>query len=299
MAPLIGLHCSHEQIPPSRLLAHAREAEAAGFGAAMSLRPLLAVERAPGGVRLRVVVPRRRDAGDVAAVGVVNAPGPALPPGDRRAGDRDAGRDRSPAGCGSRSAPARPPTSTSRATPGRRSGCATRGCASASTSCARCSPARWSTTTASCASTARGSGRCRPSRRALIGAAVSRRRRRAGAASWADGLVTINQPREHARAGDRGVPRGRRRGQAGPPPGAPLLGADRGRGAADRPRPVAHERLRAAAVLGPRTPSSSSTRPRSTCGRRTCARACWSRPTSARHVAWLAGARRARLRRRS
>jgi probable non-F420 flavinoid oxidoreductase len=34
--PVIGLHCSHEQIPPSRLLAHAREAEAAGFGAAMS-----------------------------------------------------------------------------------------------------------------------------------------------------------------------------------------------------------------------------------------------------------------------
>jgi probable non-F420 flavinoid oxidoreductase len=34
--PLIGLHCSHEQIPPSRLLRHVREAEAAGFGAGMS-----------------------------------------------------------------------------------------------------------------------------------------------------------------------------------------------------------------------------------------------------------------------
>jgi probable non-F420 flavinoid oxidoreductase len=34
--PVIGLHCSHEQIPPSRLLRHVREAEAAGFGAAMS-----------------------------------------------------------------------------------------------------------------------------------------------------------------------------------------------------------------------------------------------------------------------
>jgi len=34
--PVIGLHCSHEQIPPSRLLAHVREAEAAGFQAAMS-----------------------------------------------------------------------------------------------------------------------------------------------------------------------------------------------------------------------------------------------------------------------
>jgi len=34
--PVIGLHCSHEQIAPSRLLSHVREAEAAGFGAAMS-----------------------------------------------------------------------------------------------------------------------------------------------------------------------------------------------------------------------------------------------------------------------
>src|SRR5918997_5709803 len=34
--PVIGLHCSHEQIAPSRLLAHVREAEAAGFQAAMS-----------------------------------------------------------------------------------------------------------------------------------------------------------------------------------------------------------------------------------------------------------------------
>src|SRR5215218_963022 len=36
MAPVYGLHCSHEQIPPSRLLTHLREAEAAGFGAGMS-----------------------------------------------------------------------------------------------------------------------------------------------------------------------------------------------------------------------------------------------------------------------
>jgi probable non-F420 flavinoid oxidoreductase len=34
--PLIGLHCSQEQITPSRLLAYVREAEAAGFGAGMS-----------------------------------------------------------------------------------------------------------------------------------------------------------------------------------------------------------------------------------------------------------------------
>ena len=34
--PVIGLHCSHEQIPPSRLLEDAKHAEAAGFGAIMS-----------------------------------------------------------------------------------------------------------------------------------------------------------------------------------------------------------------------------------------------------------------------
>jgi probable non-F420 flavinoid oxidoreductase len=34
--PLIGIHCSHEQIPPSDLLAAVRHAEEAGFGAAMS-----------------------------------------------------------------------------------------------------------------------------------------------------------------------------------------------------------------------------------------------------------------------
>jgi probable non-F420 flavinoid oxidoreductase len=34
--PVIGLHCSHEQIPPSRLLRYVRDAEAAGFRAAMS-----------------------------------------------------------------------------------------------------------------------------------------------------------------------------------------------------------------------------------------------------------------------
>ncbi len=34
--PAIGLHCSHEQIPPSRLLGHAKHAEAAGFEAIMS-----------------------------------------------------------------------------------------------------------------------------------------------------------------------------------------------------------------------------------------------------------------------
>src|ERR687897_708842 len=34
--PQMGFHCSHEQIPPSELLEVVREAEQAGFAAAMS-----------------------------------------------------------------------------------------------------------------------------------------------------------------------------------------------------------------------------------------------------------------------
>jgi probable non-F420 flavinoid oxidoreductase len=34
--PVVGLHCSHEQIPPGRLLEYARHAESAGFEAIMS-----------------------------------------------------------------------------------------------------------------------------------------------------------------------------------------------------------------------------------------------------------------------
>src|SRR5215211_5114923 len=55
-----------------------------------------------------------------------------------------------------------------------------------------------------------------------------------------------------APARDRCVSRGRRRRQADPPAGPPQLGGGRGRGAADRARPVAHQRVRPAAVVGPR-----------------------------------------------
>src|SRR5688500_19879584 len=51
------------------------------------LRPLLAVERAPGAVRIRLVVPRRRAGDDVAPVRRGERPRPAVPPGDRGAGE--------------------------------------------------------------------------------------------------------------------------------------------------------------------------------------------------------------------
>ena len=156
-----------------------------------------------------------------------------------------------------------------------------RGCASASTSCARCSPARWSS----------HDGLVRVDRAKLWTLPAEppplhRRRgvasrRRAGAAAWADGLVTINQPREHAASGDR-----RRSARA----------AARASRCASRctvaGRPTRTRRCGSPTTSGARTssrrrcagtctPSSSSTRRASTCGPRTCGGACSSRPTSA------------------
>ena len=71
------------------------------------------------------------------------------------------------------------------------------------------------------------------------------------AGGWADGLITIQQPREHLERMLAALPRRRRRRQADGAAGARLLGADRGGGAGDRPPPVAHQPLQAAAVLGP------------------------------------------------
>ena len=79
---------------------------------------------------------------------------------------------------------------------------------------------------------------------------ASRRRRWVG--GWADGLVTVNQPLEKLRRDARRLSRGRRRGQAHGAAGPRVVGAERGGGAAHRPRPVAHARLRAAAELGHR-----------------------------------------------
>jgi hypothetical protein len=77
-----------------------------------------------------------------------------------------------------------------------------------------------------------------------------------------------------ARADDLRLPRERRRGQAARAPGAPLLGADRGGGAARRPRPVAHERLSAADRAGTSRRSRSSTPRASPSPRRTSATSC-------------------------
>ena len=93
------------------------------------------------------------------------------------------------------------------------------------------------------------------------------------------------------------LPRERGGGQAARRAGPSLLGAGRGQRARDRTRPVAHERLRAAAVLGPRRPSSSSTSPPSTCAPRMCAATVLVSADPGAPRGGAARARRARLRR--
>ena len=122
---VVGFHASHEQVHPTALLEAVQLAEDAGFTARHVVRPLLAVERAAGPLGLRLVLAGRGAAGHRPAVRRGERAGPALPPGDHRAGVGDAGRDVPAAGSGSRSAPARRPTSTSPAAAGRARSCAT------------------------------------------------------------------------------------------------------------------------------------------------------------------------------
>ena len=267
-----------------------------GLRAGVVVGPLLAVERAPGRVRVRLVVARRRDAGDRDAVRRRQRARPALPPGDRRPGRRDAGGDVPGPAVRSRSAPASSPTSTSPASRGRARRCATRGCASASTSCARCSRARSSTTTGSSPSTGRSSGPCPPSRR-RCSPRRSSVETAAFAGEWADGLITINQPREHL---ERMLAAFREHGGEGKPVAVQvhLSWAETEEEALrDRARPVAHERLPAAAVLGPR--DRRAVRPRRDArAPRGHARAGAVSSDLARHVAWIEELGGARLRRR-
>ncbi len=101
---VVGFHASHEQVHPSALLDAVQRAEAAGFTRRDVLGPLLAVERAAGPQRLRLVVARRGAGHHVAAVRHRHRARPALPPGDRRAGDRPRWPRCSPAASGRRSA---------------------------------------------------------------------------------------------------------------------------------------------------------------------------------------------------
>ena len=142
---LYGIHASHEQIHPSRLLAAVTRAESAGFAAAMSSDHFSPWSERQGqsafawswlGAALQATS---------LPFGVVNAPGQRYHPAiiAQAIGTLAAmypGRFWPP------SAAARRATSTSPGRGGRRNRCARRACASASTSSGRCWPARRSAT---------------------------------------------------------------------------------------------------------------------------------------------------------
>ena len=150
---------------------------------------------------------------------------PALPPGDHRPGDRPRSPRCSPDRfwVGARHA-ARPATSTSPATAGRRKDVRTarlRECVDVIRRAARA--ARRSATTGWSRSTGRGCGRCPTSRR-RSSAPRSARRPPRWCAEWADGLITVNAAASRAAPDGRRLPR-RRRPRPPRPAGPPVLGA--------------------------------------------------------------------------
>ena len=84
---------------------------------------------------------------------------------------------------------------------------------------------------------------------ALFGAAVSEQTARV-VGSWADGLITVNQPEPVLRRVIEAFRRGGRQRQAGPRAGAPVLGGRRHYRPGDRARAVAHQRVRTGAHVG-------------------------------------------------
>ena len=196
--PVIGFHNSHEQVHPAELLKAVRHAEEVGFTGAMSSDHFSPWSERQGQSGFGWSFLGAALATTSLPFGAVNAPGPAVPPGDRRPGDRDARRDVPRAGSGWRWAAARRPTSTSPGRAGRARSCATPGCASASTSSARCWPARRSATTAWSHVDRARIWTLPEVQPALVCPAVSVATARTGA-EWADGLVTVNQPHDKLR----------------------------------------------------------------------------------------------------
>ena len=127
---------------PARSSPPCRQAEAAGLRRRDVVGPLLALERPAGPLGVRVVVARRRAAGDVAAVRRRQRARPALPPGDHRPGDRHPRRDVPRPLLGGAGHGRGQQRAHHRRAAGPARTCATPGCASASTSSAPCSAAR-------------------------------------------------------------------------------------------------------------------------------------------------------------
>ena len=231
--------------------------------------PLLAVERAAGRVRVRLVVARRRAGGDDAAVRRGERARAAIPPGHHRPGDRHARGDVPRAVLGRRSAPERPPTSTSPGTAGRDKDDRDRRLVEC-VEVIRALFAGEEVTHHGLVEVDRARlwtlpGEPPPAdRRGGV-----RRDRGARSAAWADGLDHRQPGPSEAPAGPRRLSSRGGRGKAGLSPGARVVGGDRRGGPGHRPRPVADERVRPAGVLGPRADRRTSTRPPATSGPRT------------------------------
>ena len=212
-------------------------------------RPLLAVERTAGPVRVRLVVAGRGAAGDDS---VRSASSTRRASGTTRRSSR---RRSAPsarctrAGSGRRWAPARPATSTSPAAAGR----ARRVRNARLLECVdviRALLAGEEVSRDGLVTVDRARLWTRPEEPPpLIGAAVSTRPPR-WCAQWADGLVTVNAPDEHLR---EMIAAYRDAGGRGPVCLQVHLSwaPDRERGRGDRARPVAQQHLRAAGLLGP------------------------------------------------
>ena len=231
------------------LLAAARHAEEVGFDAAMSsdhFAPWSARQGESGfawswlGAAL---------ATHLAAVRCRHGAGSALSPGGHRAGDRHAAGDVPRPALGG----ARHRRGVERAHHGRPlagQGDPQRPAwPSASRCCAPCSPARRSPTTDWSRSTAPGCGRCLPAPPMLLGAAVSPATA-AWVGGWADGVITMNQDPADLRALLDAFRSGGGGGKPAYLQAHVCWAGHRGRGAGDRPRPVAQQRLRPAGVLG-------------------------------------------------
>ena len=274
----IGIHASHEQIAPSALLTAMREAEAAGFRRAWSSDHFSPWSERQGESGFAWAWLGAAHAGDRDALRRRQRARAALPPGDRGAGGRHAGRDV-------------PGPAVRRARHRRvlqrahhRGAVAAQGGAQRAAARVRGRDPR---------AVRRRGGRPPRPRHRRPGEAVDPSGRAAAAAGdrgerrdgrlrrRVGGRADHHQPAPRdARAPARRVPRARRRGKAGRRAGARVVGRDaRRRHCASRTTSGARTSSRRRCAGTSRRSRSSTSRP-PTCAPRTCAGRCWSPRTS-------------------
>ena len=283
--PIVGFHASHEQLPPSRLLAAVQAAEAAGFTAAMCSDHLAPWSERQGHSGYAWSWLGAAMQATSMPFGVVTAPGQRYHPAITAQAIATLGElfpGRSWAALGSGEAlnehvtgdpwPPKPERDARLLECVEVIRALLRGEEVTHDGRVRVDRARvWSLP---------------ESIPALFGAAVGEETART-VGGWADGLITVRQPVDVLRRVIDAFREGGGERQAGRRPGAPLLGEVRGHGDGDRARSVAHERDRPGSRVGPRAPRAvrrggSHRAPR---GRRRDAVLVSADP--AQHVKWL------------